>query len=75
MDRVVLGTFALVSFYIAYAYLFKPDLAAHWDSSQRRARGLEAVKRDQAWERRARRRGLAALALGLFLVGIVTGVL
>jgi len=75
MDRVILGVFALLSFYVSYVYLFNHEQAYKWDNSQRHFRGVERGAQDSAWEARARRRGVSALLLGLFLLAIVTGVI
>ncbi|MBZ0301409.1 MAG: hypothetical protein K8J31_16800 [Anaerolineae bacterium] len=75
MDRVLLAVFALLSFYVAYAYLLNQELAARWETSRRRTLGQDDLIRDSKWESRARFRGMSALILGLFLLAIVTGVL
>jgi hypothetical protein len=73
MDRVLLSLFALLSFYIGYAYLFNHDLAARWETSRRRTLGQDDLVRDSKWEARARFRGISAIVLGLFLLAVATG--
>ncbi len=75
MDRVILILFALLSLFIGYVYLFRPELAYKWDNSQRHFRGVERSAQDAKWESRARRRGISAIILGIFLLAIVTGVI
>jgi hypothetical protein len=75
MDRVFLGVFALLSFYVGFVYLFNQAQALRWDNSQRQLRGLSEVRQDATWEARARRRGISAFFLGAFLLAIVLGVL
>jgi hypothetical protein len=75
MAQVILALFALLSLYIGYVYLFNHEQALKWDNSQRLFRGASNTVQDEAWYRRARRRGISAILLGVFLLAIVAGVL
>jgi hypothetical protein len=75
MDKMILGLFGVVCLYIGYIYLFNHERAFQWDNSQRLFRGVSKTIQDEAWQRRARRRGVSAILLGVFLLAIVAGVL
>jgi hypothetical protein len=73
MDKMILGLFGVVCFYIGYIYLFNHERAFQWDNSQRLFRGVSKTRQDEAWQRRARRGGVSAILGGVFLRGMVAG--
>ena len=75
MDRVFLSLFALLCFFVGYVYLFNHSLAMRWDNSRRQVLGQDDVRQNQAWEARARRRGILSIVVGILLLAIVAGVI
>lgn len=75
MGNVLLGLLALLSFYIGFVYLFKPELAARWDGARLKMLGNRTLERNERWESRAKRRGISAIIVGLLLLGLMTGVI
>lgn len=75
MDRAFLVVFALLCFFIGFVYLFRPALAMKWDNSRRRVLGQDDVRQNEAWEARARRRGIMSIVVGILFLAIAVGVI